>query len=89
MEDLIGLPEIEIAVLKRSMSDSAERTLRDRWGTDWKDSTVKVLNVPVNIKFVQKKYAFFENPDQVGYYGGLQKTANPFHTYWKVRSIIK
>ena len=93
-EPLEGLPELEIGVLKRTMSDYVERTFKDRWG-DWKNKTVNVTlaysgkDIPVNIKFIEKDYSVFKNPDQKFYFSGNQKIGNPFDKYWKMRNLIK
>ena len=94
VKDLAGIESLEIGVLKRTMNEFIERTLKARWG-DWKNQTVDVTltysgqKMPVNIKYIERKYKFFENLDTVPYFGGMQRLANPFETYWKSRHLVK
>lgn len=88
VEQLEGLPEIEIGVLKRTMNSYVDRTFTDRWN-EWKDKTVRVLNVPVKIKYIQRNYKFFDNLDTVTYYAGTFNIGNPFDKYFKTRHLIK
>jgi hypothetical protein len=44
--------------------------------------------VPVEIKFIKKKYGFFENPDSKVYMAGFYSLPNPWDNYWKSRFLI-
>lgn len=57
--------------------------------------TFTYKGIPVELKFIDRKYAFFNNPDIVYYeYNGEQlsddfRVANPFEGYWKARFIVR
>lgn len=53
-----------------------------------KGFTYMVGEVPVQVKFIRKKYGFFKYPDAKMYWGGEYKIPNPFDKYWKSRRII-
>lgn len=44
--------------------------------------------VPIIIKFINKHYKFFDNPDFKWYKAGQYNIANPFERYWKSRFFI-
>lgn len=53
--------------------------------------TYFVDEVPVRVKFLHRKYKFFEYPDQKLYQpvSGFYMLPNPFEKYWKARFLIK
>jgi hypothetical protein len=63
------------------------------WGD--KGISFSYKGVPVELKFIDRRYVFFKNPDIVYYeYSDKQMTddfrvANPFEGYWKARFIVR
>lgn len=49
----------------------------------------KVGRVPVEIKFVSRRYKFFEHPEKLIYKAGEFQIPNPFDKYFKARWIIR
>lgn len=46
-------------------------------------------DVPVHVKFIERKYHFFKNPDFAWYMANNYSIPNPFENYWKARGVIK
>lgn len=46
-------------------------------------------DVPVHVKFIERKYNFFKNPDFRFYMANNYSIPNPFENYWKARTLIK
>lgn len=63
----------------------------------WDDEGISFTykGVPVELKFIERRYSFFKNPDVVYYeYGDGQmsdefRIANPFEKYYPMRYMIK
>ena len=51
-------------------------------------SQYETCDVPIRIKFIGRKYKFFEHPDTAFYLAGNYKIPNPFDNYYKARFII-
>lgn len=49
----------------------------------------EVDGVPVEVKFINRKYAVLKNPDFRFHMGDTFWIPNPFEPYWKVRHLIQ
>lgn len=45
--------------------------------------------VPILLRMIDRKYAFFQNPDFTWYKAEEYKVPNPFDKYWAVRHLIQ
>lgn len=54
-----------------------------------KGFSYEAQGVPVRVKFIERKYGFFKNPDVRMYMTEEFRMPNPFDAYWKVRSIVQ
>lgn len=45
--------------------------------------------IPIEIKVIHNKYNYFDNPDQVYFWGETLKIPNPFSKYYSMRNLIK
>lgn len=67
----------------------------DDYVFDDKQISFTYKNVPIELKILDRRYKFFNNPDIVFYeYGGRQmsddfRLANPFDKYWPARFIVR
>ena len=82
---------IEVGIEKRYIGPEVLSTLKD-WATeDIGDNgfTYEFEGVPVRVKFIKRKYHFFQYPDMRFYGPEVYKLPNPFQNYWKARFLIK
>jgi len=89
--DLTG-DGIDVGIEKRFLTKevvSAINTILP--GIELEDEGFEYSNegVPIRVKFIQRPYYFFKNPEQKIYYAEEFQVANPFENYWKSRNLVK
>lgn len=89
---------IYIGVMKKDVNRMALSTIkfylsgvRDPRTTEVREDGFDYVwnGVPVYVKFIERKYNFFKNPDFAWYMANNYSIPNPFENYWKARFIIK
>ena len=45
--------------------------------------------VPIRVKFLHRRWPWFQNPSEAFYYTGNYRIPNPFDKYWKARFIVR
>jgi hypothetical protein len=89
---------IYIGVMKKDVNETALSTIkfyltgvRDPRTTELRENgfDYEWNGVPVHVKFIERKYKFFKNPDFRFYMANNYSIPNPFENYWTARFIIK
>jgi hypothetical protein len=84
--------KVELGVETKHLTKEVYSTFNfyepDRKEHDWGWS-FDIDGVPVNIRFITKRYPYFKNKDIRFYRSGEYMLPNPFDEYWKVRGLIK
>jgi hypothetical protein len=90
IDDHVEVTGLEWGMPKKNLTAEV-KSLFKTWG--FKETPTgyeyTVSNVPVKIKVYERKYKFFEHPDQVFYGVDDFQIPNPFANYWKARYLIK
>ena len=85
--------ELEFGIEKRYITPEVMSTLKSFCPLDtlFTDTgfVYKFGNVPVKVRFINRRYEFFRFPDQFVYWAGEYKIPNPFAKYLKARWIIQ
>lgn len=91
----LSLPIIEIGIQQKDLSPITYPTLKTLLKSahveaKYDDASIQFekYGVPVYIKIVRRKYAFFQNPNRVFYRVTEFDLPNPFDGYWKARFFI-
>lgn len=82
--------KVEWGLPKRYLTAEV-KSLFETWGYRKVDGgyEYEVQGVPVKLKIIERRYKFFENPDQVFYGVDEFRIPNPYQKYLKSRYIIK
>ena len=97
-KDQIGLygDGIDIGIEKRYLTHEVMSTFKSpiimkHRPSQWTDSgfVYYVGEVPVRVKFINRNYGFFRNPDVKFYLAEEYQIPNPFDNYWKTRFLIQ
>lgn len=92
----LQLTAIELGVLRKDLTQSGTPMLEGLFkmynvNPEWTEGLIKFERngVPVFIKIVNRKYAFFQNLQKAYYRTCEFVIPNPFDNYYKARFIIK
>lgn len=89
-ENDLNVDIIEVGVFQRNMTPEVLSLFKTwKFEKNEKGYTYKMGNVPIQLVVVQRRYKFFDNPDQRFYGPDTFKLPNPFENYWKARFIIQ
>ena len=87
----LEVEKVEIGVQERHITQDTVRLLKTYQPGIEMGDVIKLdyHGVPVEIKVIKKKYAFFQHPDLAYYMADEYKVPNPFSKYWKARFLVK
>lgn len=83
--------EINIGVEKRYVTKEVRSVFKTYAKTEIGDHGFQYEfgGIPINVKFIKRKYNFFERPDTKFYLASEYRLPNPFDKYWKARHIVQ
>ena len=83
--------KITVGVSQKYLTEYVMSTLKYYVKDEFTDKgfTYVVDGVPIEVKFIKRKYQWFTNPDFRFHMGDTFFLPNPFDKYWKARFIVQ
>lgn len=83
--------KIEVGLEERYLTREVKSLFNTYQGVEMTDKGFSYLfgEVPIEVKFITRRYKFFKNPDSKFYLAGEYRIPNPFENYWKSRFLVR